>query len=50
LTLDTFFGQAPIFFLSLFGGVFADRISRRKLLLASQVVQLSCAFTLAFLV
>jgi predicted MFS family arabinose efflux permease len=50
LSLDTFFGQAPIFLLSLFGGVFADRISRRKLLLMSQFIQLSCAFTLAFLV
>lgn len=49
LTLDIFFGQAPIFFLSLFGGVFADRISRRKLLLISQAIQLTCAFTLAFL-
>jgi predicted MFS family arabinose efflux permease len=49
LSLDTFFGQAPIFLLSLFGGVFADRISRRKLLLWSQAIQLSCAFTLAFL-
>ena len=50
LSLDTFFGQAPIFLLSLFGGVFADRISRRKLLLVSQAIQLTCAFTLAFLV
>jgi len=49
LTLDVFFGQAPIFLLSLFGGVFADRISRRKLLLVSQVIQLTCAFTLALL-
>lgn len=49
LMLDVFFGQAPIFLLSLFGGVFADRISRRKLLLISQVIQLTCAFTLAFL-
>lgn len=50
LTLDTFFGQAPIFLLSLFGGVFADRISRRRLLLVSQIIQLTCAFTLAILV
>jgi predicted MFS family arabinose efflux permease len=50
LSLDTFFGQAPIFLLSLFGGVFADRVSRRRLLLWSQVIQLTCAFTLAFLV
>jgi predicted MFS family arabinose efflux permease len=49
LGLDAFFGQIPIFLLSLFGGVFADRRSRRNLLLMSQAVQLLCAFTLAFL-
>ncbi len=50
LGLDAFFGQIPIFFLSLFGGVFADRKSRRSLLLISQVIQLCSAFTLAILV
>jgi len=50
LGLDAFFGQIPIFLFSLFGGVFADRRSRRSLLLMSQVVQLICAFTLATLV
>ncbi|MDQ2844689.1 MAG: MFS transporter [Acidobacteriota bacterium] len=50
LGLDAFFGQIPIFLLSLFGGVFADRKSRRSLLLISQVIQLSCAFLLAVLV
>ena len=50
LGLDAFFGQIPIFLLSLFGGVFADRKSRRSLLLISQVIQLCCAFTLAILV
>jgi len=50
LSLDTFFGQAPIFLFSLFGGVFADRVSRRRLLLISQAIQLTCAFTLSFLV
>ena len=49
LSIDTFCAQAPIFLLSLFGGVFADRISRRRLLLISQVIQLTSAFTLAFL-
>jgi len=49
LGLDAFFGQIPIFLLSLFGGVFADRSSRRNLLLMSQAIQMSCAFTLAFL-
>jgi predicted MFS family arabinose efflux permease len=50
LGLDAFFGQIPIFLLSLFGGVFADRKSRRTLLLISQTIQLSCAFILAVLV
>lgn len=50
LGLDAFFGQIPIFLFSLFGGVFADRRSRRSLLLFSQIVQLSCAFTLTALV
>jgi predicted MFS family arabinose efflux permease len=49
LGLDAFFGQIPIFLLSLFGGVFADRKSRRGLLLVSQGIQLSCAFILAAL-
>ncbi len=50
LGLDAFFGQIPIFLFSLFGGVFADRKSRRSLLLMSQWIQLVCAFTLAALV
>lgn len=50
LGLDTFFAQIPVFLLSLFGGVFADRRSRRGLLLMSQVIQLVCAFSLAALV
>jgi len=50
LGLDAFFGQIPIFLLSLFGGVFADRKSRRTLLLISQAIQLSCALILATLV
>lgn len=50
LGLDTFFGQIPVFLLSLFGGVFADRRSRRGLLLMSQVIQLTSAFVLAALV
>jgi predicted MFS family arabinose efflux permease len=50
LGLDAFFGQIPIFLLSLFGGVFADRKSRRSVLLVSQFVQMFCAFLLAILV
>lgn len=50
LGLDAFLGQFPIILFSLFGGVFADRTSRRKILIVSQVIQMSCAFTLATLV
>jgi predicted MFS family arabinose efflux permease len=50
LGLDAFFGQIPIFLFSLFGGVFADRRSRRKLLLMSQLIQMTCAFLLTGLV
>ncbi|MBV9084967.1 MAG: MFS transporter [Acidobacteriaceae bacterium] len=50
LGLDAFFGQIPIFLFSLFGGVFADRKSRRGLLLTSQVIQMMCAFILTALV
>lgn len=49
LGLDAFLGQIPIFLFSLVGGVIADRYDRRLLLIASQIVQLSCAFTLAAL-
>jgi predicted MFS family arabinose efflux permease len=49
LGLDLFLGQLPIMTLSLFGGVFADRLDRRKLLLASQYIQMTCAFLLAIL-
>jgi predicted MFS family arabinose efflux permease len=49
LGLDTFLGEIPIFLFSLVGGVIADRVDRRKLLVGSQLVQMSCAFFLAFL-
>lgn len=49
LGLDAFLGEIPIFLFSLVGGVVADRMDRRKLLIASQVIQMSCAFTLAVL-
>jgi MFS family permease len=50
LGLDAFLQQIPILLFSLFGGVIADRVDRRKMLLASQYVQMICAFTLALLV
>ena len=34
LGLDPFLGQLPIMMFSLFGGVFADRYDRRKMLLS----------------
>ncbi|MEP6538086.1 MAG: MFS transporter [Bryobacteraceae bacterium] len=49
LGLDSFLGQIPIFLFSLLGGVIADRFDRRKLLIGSQLVQMSCAFFLASL-
>ena len=49
LGLDAFLGNIPIFLFSLIGGVVADRVSRQRLLLGSQWVQLACAFTLASL-
>ena len=49
LGLDLFLGQLPIMLFSLVGGVFADRMDRRKMLLASQYIQMTCAFVLAIL-
>ena len=49
LGLDLFLGQLPIMLFSLFGGVFADRLDRRKMLLTSQYIQMICAFALAIL-
>jgi predicted MFS family arabinose efflux permease len=49
LGLDAFFAQIPIFLFSLLGGVYADRKSRRTLLIISQCIQLTCAFLLATL-
>ena len=50
LGLDAFLGEAPILLLTLIGGVIADRRDRRQLLLMSQYVQMTAAFTLAALV
>jgi MFS family permease len=50
LALDAFLSEIPIFLFSLLGGVVADRIERRKVLLASQWVQMGCATVLALLV
>ena len=50
LGLDSFLGELPILLFTLIGGVVADRHDRRRLLLASQYVQMTAAFTLAALV
>src|SRR5262245_2990424 len=50
LGLDDFLGQLPILLFTILGGVIADRHDRRRLLLGSQYVQMTTAFTLAVLV
>src|SRR5664279_2134233 len=49
LGLDLFLGQLPIMLFSLVGGVFADRLDRKKMLLWSQYIQMTCAFILVAL-
>ncbi len=49
LGLDAFLGNIPIFLFSLVGGVIADRIDRRYVLLGSQYVQMACALVLTLL-
>ena len=50
LGLLGFLGDLPIMLFSLIGGVAADRIDRRRILLGSQYVQMACAFVLTLLV
>src|SRR5438105_12143888 len=50
LGVDAFLGNIPILLFSLLGGVVADRMDRRRLLILSQAIQLSCAFLLALLI
>jgi predicted MFS family arabinose efflux permease len=50
LALDQFLSGIPIFLFSLVGGVIADRVERRRILLGSQWVQMATATTLTILV
>jgi predicted MFS family arabinose efflux permease len=50
LALDQFLGGIPIFLFSLIGGVVADRVERRRILLSSQYVQMASAGLLTILV
>jgi predicted MFS family arabinose efflux permease len=50
LGLDAFLADAPFLLFSLFGGVLADRLDRRRILLGSQLFQMSSALLLAALV
>ena len=50
LGIDQFLGGLPIFLFTLIGGVVADRIERRKILLVSQYIQMASAGILTVLV
>lgn len=50
LGVDGFLATGPMLLFSLFGGVIADRIERRKIMLLSQVAQMSFAFILTGLI
>lgn len=50
LGLTAFLNGAPILLFSLLGGVVADRMDRRKLLIFSQYTQMTSAFVLALLI
>jgi MFS family permease len=50
LGVDGFLSTGPMLVFSLFGGVVADRVERRKIMLLSQYLQMSFAFILAALI
>src|SRR4051812_33898576 len=50
LALDQFLSGIPIFLFSLVGGVIADRVERRRILLGSQYLQMATAVVLTVLV
>ncbi|PWU02235.1 MAG: MFS transporter [Terriglobia bacterium] len=49
LGLDAFLAGIPVFLFSIIGGVVADRVERRRVLLCSQYIQMVSAFTLMLL-
>lgn len=49
LGLNGFLGSAPSLFFSLLGGVIADRLNRRKLMVATQTAMMALALILAIL-
>jgi predicted MFS family arabinose efflux permease len=50
LGVDGFLATGPMLLFSLFGGVVADRVERRKIMLLSQYLQMTFAFILAALI
>src|SRR5205807_6361755 len=50
LGVDGFLATGPMLLFSLFGGVIADRVARRKIMLLSQVLQMAFALILALLI
>lgn len=50
LGVDGFLATGPMLIFSLFGGVIADRVERRKIMLYSQYLQMAFAFVLAALI
>ncbi|MDQ3280167.1 MAG: MFS transporter [Acidobacteriota bacterium] len=50
LGVDGFLSTGPMLIFSLFGGVVADRVERRRIMLASQYLQMAFAFILAALI
>jgi predicted MFS family arabinose efflux permease len=50
LGLDAFLAGIPVFLFSIIGGVVADRVERRRVLLFSQYVQMTSAFILTVLI
>jgi predicted MFS family arabinose efflux permease len=50
LGLDAFLAGIPVFLFSILGGVVADRVERRRVLLFSQYIQMASAFILTLLI